>query len=70
MLSTSSLPLLTGLLWPRVVIPVRVPSVGQIELFNQLHLYKELKEEEETGNFCKKIILLKVGRRIGWKSFI
>ena len=34
MLSTPSLPLLPGSLWPGVVIPVWVPSIGQIELFN------------------------------------
>ena len=32
MWSTSSLPSLPGLLWPRVVAPDRVLSMGQIEL--------------------------------------
>ena len=34
--STPSLTLLSGPLWPGVVVPVRVPSKGQIELFNLL----------------------------------
>ena len=36
MWSTSLLPLLPGLLRPRVVVPLRVPSMVQIELFNLL----------------------------------
>ena len=36
MWSTSSLPLLSGPLCHRVVVLVRVPSMGQIELFNFL----------------------------------
>ena len=34
MQSASSLPLLPGTLWPRVVAPHRVLSMGQIELFD------------------------------------
>ena len=34
--STPSLPLLSDPLWPKVVVPVTVPSVGQVELFNHL----------------------------------
>ena len=34
MRSTSSLLLLPGPLWPEVVAPDRVPSTGQIELFD------------------------------------
>ena len=34
--SASSLPLFSGPLWPGVVVPVRVLSMGQIELFNLL----------------------------------
>ena len=33
-----SFPLLPGLLWPGVV----VPSLGQIELFNHLIVYKQM----------------------------
>ena len=33
-MSTPSLPLLPGLLWPSVVAPDRVPAMGQIELFD------------------------------------
>ena len=36
MWSSPSLPLLPGPLWPRVVVPVRVLSMVQIELFNHL----------------------------------
>ena len=38
MWSTSSLPLLPGPLRPGVVVPVRVPSMGQIDLFKS-YLY-------------------------------
>ena len=31
--NTASLPLLPDPLFPRVVVPVRAPSVGQIDLF-------------------------------------
>ena len=41
MWSTPSEPLLPGLLWPGVVVPVRVLSVDQIELFDNL-LYLKL----------------------------
>ena len=34
MQSTPSLPSLPGPLWPRVITPNRVLSIGQIELFN------------------------------------
>ena len=34
MWSTPSLPLLLVQLWPRVVVPTRVPSMGQIEICN------------------------------------
>ena len=40
MWSTSSLPLLTGSLCPRMIIFVRVPSISQIELFNHLQYSK------------------------------
>ena len=37
--STPSLPLLPSPLWHRVVVPVGVPSIGQIDLFkNQSYL--------------------------------
>ena len=44
MWSTLSLPLLPGLLWPRVIVPVRVPSMGQIELFNHLTVSKQMTD--------------------------
>ena len=34
--SALSLPLLPGPLWPRVIAPVGIPSMDQIELFNHL----------------------------------
>ena len=34
MRSTSSLPSLLGLLWPRVIAPDKAQSMGQIELFD------------------------------------
>ena len=37
-LSTLSLPLLSGSLWPRVVVPVGVPSMHQIDQFKD-YLY-------------------------------
>ena len=36
-----SLLLLPGPLWPGVVVPVRVASMGQIELFNHLLYLKQ-----------------------------
>ena len=42
MWNISSLTLLLGPLWPRVVAPVRVPSLGQIKLFNHLSATKWL----------------------------
>ena len=39
---TPSLPLLSGALWPRVVLPVRVPTMAQIEWFNYLLYWKPL----------------------------
>ena len=36
MWSIPSLPVLSGSLWPRVIISVRVPSMGQIKLSNHL----------------------------------
>ena len=35
-INTPPLPLLQGPLWPKVVVHVRVPSIGQIYLFNHL----------------------------------
>ena len=37
MLITTSLPLLSGPIWPGVVAFDRVPSIGQIELFDILN---------------------------------
>ena len=37
-----ALGLLPGLFWAGVVVPVRVPSMGQIELFNHLQYLKSL----------------------------
>ena len=42
MCSTILLPLLPGSLWPGVVIPVKVLSVAQIELFNHLTMRKQM----------------------------
>ena len=36
MQGTSSLLLLLGLLWTEVLVPVRIPSIDEIELFNHL----------------------------------
>ena len=38
--STLSLPLLPGLLWPRVVVSVRVPTRSRIDLFKHLTVCK------------------------------
>ena len=38
--STTPLPLLPGPLWPGVVVPVSVSSIGQIELFDHLRYVK------------------------------
>ena len=42
MWSTASLPLLPGPLWPRVVAPDRILSMGQIELFDILTVCKQM----------------------------
>ena len=42
MLSTPSLPLLPGPLWPGVVAPDKVLSIGQIELFDIETEYKQM----------------------------
>ena len=36
MLSTPSMPLLFGQLWPTFVVPIRVSSMGQIQLLNRI----------------------------------
>ena len=41
---TPSLALLPGPLWLRVVVPVRVPSMDQIELFNHLTVWKQMTD--------------------------
>ena len=41
---TRLLPLLPGPLWPRVVVPQRVPCLGQIELFNHLTACKKTND--------------------------
>ena len=40
------MPLLPSPLWPGLVIPVRVPSIGQIELFNHFTVCKQKFEAE------------------------
>ena len=42
---TPLLPLLPGSLWPEVVVPDRVLSIGQIELFDILNCV-------QTNDFC------------------
>ena len=44
--STSSLPLLSVLLWPGVVVSVLVPSMRQIQLFNHLTVCKQITDIE------------------------
>ena len=52
--STPTLPLLADPLWPGVVVPIRVQSMGQINLFeNYLYLIGIL----ETINMCKLFVL-------------
>ena len=41
-----SLSLLPGLLWPGVVVPVRVSFIGHIELFNHLTVCKEMSDDK------------------------
>ena len=63
--STFSLPSLPDLLWPGVVVPVTVISMGQIELFNHVTVCKQIIEslilDSNTWNHltvCKQIIKL------------
>ena len=46
MYSTSSLLLLSDPLWPKVVAPFRIFSMGQIELFNHLTVCKQMTDNE------------------------
>ena len=50
--SSSSLLLLTGPLWPRVVAPDRVLSMGQIELFEKVSNSSILSYREKTNDLC------------------
>ena len=50
MWSTPSLPLLPGPLWLKMVIPVRAPSTGQIEIFNCL-VYLKLFNCVQTNDY-------------------
>ena len=47
--STPSLLLLPGLLWPGLVVPVSVPSIAQIELFNPLLNLKPFMLNRDTS---------------------
>ena len=40
-LSSPSLPLLSDSLWPGVIVPIRVTSIDQIEIFNHLCVCKQ-----------------------------
>ena len=51
MWSIPSLLLLPHLLWPGVVVPVRVPSMGEIEIFNHF-LYLKPFNEVQTNDRC------------------
>ena len=51
MWSTPSLSLHSGPLWPGVVVLVRVPSRGQIEIFNHFLLLKPFNSEQ-TNDRC------------------
>ena len=46
MRSTPSLPLFPDQLWPGVVVLVRVPSIGQIELFNHITVGKQITDDK------------------------
>ena len=52
MQSIRSLPSLPAPLWPKVVVPDRVLSLGQIELFNVLNAYFDIKTWVQTKDFC------------------
>ena len=41
---TSSLPLLPGPLQPRLIVSVRAPSIGQIELFHHLTVCEQITD--------------------------
>ena len=42
--STPLLSSLPGPLWPRVIAPDRILSMGQIELFDHLTVYKQMTD--------------------------
>ena len=52
MWSTPSLPLLPGSLWPDIVVPLRLLSMGQIELFDHLTMCKQMKQIKLLASHC------------------
>ena len=56
------LPLLSGPLWLSVVVPVRVPSMGQIELFNHLLYLKPFK--------CVQTLLILNSVNNTWNDYV
>ena len=59
--STPSLPILPGQLWPRVVVPVRISTMGQINLFknylNSIEPCEENKTNQPTKQTNKKNLI-------------
>ena len=69
--------LLPGPLWPRVVVPVRVPSMGQIEVFNhvqtnELYWIITVREKYLKLSVCKQMCsgLLKMYLQIMFTNHI
>ena len=56
MLNILSLPLLSGPLWPGVVVRVKVPCMGQIELFNHF-LYLKPFNCMQTNNYWIELLV-------------
>ena len=73
MLSTPSLPLLPGSLWPWLVVLLNVLFMGQIALFqNHLYLiesYAKKKKKEEKANLLRNNDTKNVNMNIKWMWF-
>ena len=57
MWNTLSLSLLPNSLGPGVVVPVKIPSMDQIELFNNLIYLESLKRVQTNDRYLTELIL-------------
>ena len=69
MLETPSWPLLLGLLWFEIIVPVRVLSIDEIELFNHFLYLKPLNSEQIDNQYsiggARGVMVIAVGNGHG-----